>query len=110
MPESERAPGPTYRALGLIRRPTRFCSRMCADQPATRAQANIAGVSLAGICATSRTTAAQYSTFVGSSRSGWRRLSSARAASSSAFAVSTRGEPSSAAVPVRSVARGSSAR
>ena len=43
----ERGPGPTYAAVGRIRRPSRFCSRMCADQPATRAQVNI-GVKRSG--------------------------------------------------------------
>jgi hypothetical protein len=37
--------------------PVRFCSRMCADQPATREHANIAGASGGGISATSRTSA-----------------------------------------------------
>ena len=48
---------------------------MCADQPATRAQPNIAGVRSGGISAMSRTTAAQYSTFVSSWRSGDRSRS-----------------------------------
>ena len=38
---------PTYSAVGRISRPSRFCSRMCADQPATRAQVNI-GVKRSG--------------------------------------------------------------
>ena len=45
------------RALGRKRRPVFFCSRMWADQPATREQANIAGASGGGISATSSTTA-----------------------------------------------------
>ncbi len=56
-PFSERGAGPTYRAEGRKSRPVRFCSRMCADQPATREQANIAGASGGGISATSSTTA-----------------------------------------------------
>src|SRR5436853_5421346 len=32
-----------YTTLFRSSRPVRFCSRMCADQPATREQANIAG-------------------------------------------------------------------
>jgi hypothetical protein len=55
--ESDRGAGPTYRADGRKRRPVRFCSRMCADQPATREQANIAGAKGGGISATSRTIA-----------------------------------------------------
>ena len=43
-PFSDRGAGPTYLADGRKRRPVFFCSRMCADQPATREQANIAGV------------------------------------------------------------------
>ena len=43
----ERGPGPTYAAVGRMRWPSRFCSRMCADQPATRAHANI-GVNSSG--------------------------------------------------------------
>ena len=39
--ERARRPGPTYFAVGRISRPSRFCSRMCADQPATRAQVNM---------------------------------------------------------------------
>ena len=46
-----------YVADGRNRRPVRFCSRMCADQPATREQANIAGASGGGTSAMSRTTA-----------------------------------------------------
>ena len=69
---------------GRISRPVRFCSRMCADQPATRAQPNMAGVRSAGISATSSTTAAQYSTFVSSWRSGDFSRSTLSAASSSA--------------------------
>jgi hypothetical protein len=56
-PSSDRGAGPTYRADGRNRRPVRFCSRMWADQPATREQANIAGAIGGGISATSRTTA-----------------------------------------------------
>ena len=40
--ESGRSPGPTYFADGRISRASRFCSRMCADQPAVRAQVNSA--------------------------------------------------------------------
>jgi len=36
-----RGPGPTYAAVGRTRRLRGFCSRMCADQPATRAHVNI---------------------------------------------------------------------
>ena len=32
---------PTYTAVGRISAPSRFCSRMCADHPATRAQVNM---------------------------------------------------------------------
>ena len=49
-PLTESAPrglGPTYLAVGRISRPSRFCSRMCAAQPATRAQENI-GVNSSG--------------------------------------------------------------
>jgi hypothetical protein len=53
----ERCPGPTYCAEGLINRPVRFSSRMCAAQPATREQANMAGVRSGGTSARSRTTA-----------------------------------------------------
>ncbi len=35
------APGPTYFAVGRISRASRFCSRMCAAQPAVRAQVNM---------------------------------------------------------------------
>ena len=42
---SDRSAGPTYSADGRNSRPVRFCSRMCADQPATREHANIAGAS-----------------------------------------------------------------
>src|SRR5204863_1996845 len=61
---SERAPGPTYFALGRTSTPSRFCSSTCADQPAVREHANIAGASAGGTSATSRTTADQNSTFV----------------------------------------------
>src|ERR671936_108727 len=54
---NEREAGPMYRADGRKRRPVRFCSRMCADQPATREQPNIAGASGGGISATSSTIA-----------------------------------------------------
>ena len=43
--EAGRGPGPTYFADGRTRRFSFFCSRMCADQPAVREQANIAGAS-----------------------------------------------------------------
>jgi hypothetical protein len=56
-PFNDRGAGPTYRAEGRNRRPVRFCSRMCADQPATREQANIAGASGGGILAISSRTA-----------------------------------------------------
>ena len=59
-----RAPGPTYFALGRTRTPSFFCSRTCADQPAVREHANIAGASGGGISATSSTIADQNSTFV----------------------------------------------
>ena len=68
--EAGRGPGPTYFADGRTRRFSFFCSRMCADQPAVREQANIAGASCGGTSATSRTTADQNSTFVSSGRSG----------------------------------------
>ena len=55
--EAGRLPGPTYWAEGRKSRPVRFSSRMCADQPATREQANMAGVRSGGISARSRTTA-----------------------------------------------------
>ena len=66
---------------------------MCADQPATRAQVNIDVNRSAGTSAVSSTTADQNSTFVASTRSGLRALSSASAAFSSASATSKRGEP-----------------
>ncbi len=56
-PFNERGAGPTYRADGRKSLPFFFCSRMCADQPATREHANIAGASGGGISATSSTTA-----------------------------------------------------
>jgi hypothetical protein len=56
-PFNERGAGPTYRADGRNSFPVFFCSRMCADQPATREHANIAGASGGGISATSSTTA-----------------------------------------------------
>src|SRR5207344_3294997 len=54
---SDRSAGPTYSADGRKSLPVRFCSRMCADQPATREHANIAGASAGGISAMSSTTA-----------------------------------------------------
>ena len=66
-----------------MRRPVRICSRMCADQPATRAHAKNAGKSGGGMSAMSSTTADQNSTFVARTRSGWRAASSSRAACSS---------------------------
>ena len=105
-----RCGSPTYRAAGRTSLPVRFCSRMCADQPAVRAQLNI-GVNIrAGTPAKSSTTAAQNSTLVASTRSGRRACSSARAASSSATATSKRGAPSRRAVSRSTRARGSSAR
>ena len=74
---------------------SRFCSRMCADQPATRAQVNIEVKRCGGYAARSRITADQNSTFVASTRSGFRSWSSARAAFSRASATSKRGDPSS---------------
>ncbi len=56
-PLSERGAGPTYCADGRNSRPVLFCSKMCADQPATREHANIAGASAGGMLATSSTTA-----------------------------------------------------
>ena len=50
-------PGPMYWAEGRINRPVRFSSSMCAAQPATREQANMAGVRSGGTSARSRTTA-----------------------------------------------------
>src|SRR4029453_14007224 len=72
----ERGAGPTYLADGRMSRPVRICSRMCADQPATRAHAKSAGKSGGGMSAMSRTTADQNSTFVARTRSGWRAASS----------------------------------
>jgi hypothetical protein len=83
---------------------------MCADQPAVRAQVNMGVNMRAGTPAKSSTTAAQYSTFVASTRSGRRAWSSASAASSSALATSYRGAPSRSAVARSTLARGSSAR
>src|SRR5690606_19644166 len=68
--DSGREAGPTYLALGRTSRPVRFCSRMCAAQPAVRAQVNIEVNMWAGTSAKSSTTAAQYSTLVASTRSG----------------------------------------
>src|SRR5690625_4005916 len=59
-----RASGPTYWADGRTNRPVHFCSRTCADQPAVRAQVNMAGIIGVGTPAKSRITAAQNSTFV----------------------------------------------
>jgi hypothetical protein len=56
-PFNERGAGPTYRADGRKSFPVLFCSRMCADQPATREHANMAGASGGGISATSSRTA-----------------------------------------------------
>ena len=72
-----------------------FCSRMCALQPATRAQVNIDVNMCAGTSAKSSTTADQNSTLVASTRSGRRACSSSSAAFSSASAISKRGAPSS---------------
>ena len=83
-------PAPTYFAVGRMSRASRFCSRMCADQPATRAQVNIDVNRSAGTSAMSSTTADQNSTFVARTRSGLRALSSASAACSSASATSKR--------------------
>ena len=109
--ERERAPGPTYRADGRISRPSRFCSRMCADQPAVRESANIAGASGGGISATSSTTADQNSTFVASTRSGERSRS---AASADLLELARRRRSAASRAPWRcrfsSRARGSSAR
>lgn len=66
----------------------RFCSRMCADQPAVRAQVNIEVNMCAGTSAKSSMIAAQNSTFVASTRSGRRACSSSSAAFSSAAATS----------------------
>src|SRR3954447_19683739 len=109
-PARECAGGPTYRADGRISLPVRCCSRMCADQPATRAQPNMAGYIGGGMFATSRTTAAQNSTFVASGLSGCASRSASIAARSRFSATSTRGEPSSRAVRRNTRARGSSAR
>ena len=73
-------PGRRTSRVGRISRPSRFCSRMCADQPATRAQVNMLVKSSGGISAMSSTTADQNSTFVASTRSGLRACSSASAA------------------------------
>ena len=92
---------PTYLAVGRISLASRFCSRMCADQPATRAQVNIGVNRSGGTSARSRTTADQNSTLVASTRSGRRACSSASAAFSSASAAWKRGEPSSLAGPAQ---------
>ena len=83
---------------------------MWAHHPAVRPHVNNAGIICGGTAAWSSTTAAQNSTFVWSTRSGRRALSSASAASSSATATSYRGAPSRCAVARRTAARGSSAR
>jgi hypothetical protein len=106
---SDRAGGPTYFAAGRTSTPSRFCSRMCADQPAVREHANIAGASDGGISATSSTIADQNSTFVYEWSGCFFAIASC-AACSSASATSTRGEPSSLAVRFSRRERGSSAR
>src|SRR5215207_3531248 len=55
--DSSRGSGPTYFADGRISRFSRFCSRMCAAQPAVRAQVNMLVNSGAGTSAWSSTTA-----------------------------------------------------
>ncbi len=97
-------------AAGRTSLPSRFCSRMCAHQPAVRPHVNIAGIILAGTPAKSRMTAAQNSTLVSMARSGRRSRSSASAACSSAAATSKRGASSRLAVARSTRARGSSAR
>ena len=77
-----------YCADGRTSLLSRFCSRMCADQPAVRALVNIAGIMCGGTSAKSRITAAQNSTFVSIGWSGRRSRSSTSAASSSASATS----------------------
>src|SRR6478735_7443147 len=72
-------------ADGRISRPVIFCSRMCADQPAVRAQVNIDVNMCAGTSAKSSMIAAQNSTFVARTRSGRRAWSSSRAAVSRAL-------------------------
>src|ERR1700684_4530056 len=69
---TERGPAPTYFAVGRISFASRFCSRMCADQPATRAHVNIGVNRSGGTSARSSTTACQNSTLVGRRRSGER--------------------------------------
>jgi len=96
-------------ADGRTSLPSRFCSRMCADQPAVREHANIAGASCGGTSATSRTTADQYSTFVHEWLSLFFAIASCATCSSSS-ATATRGEPSSFATRLRTRERGSSAR
>ena len=54
---SDRSAGPMYRADGRNKRPVFFCSRMCADQPPTLEQANMAGARAGEIPAMSSTTA-----------------------------------------------------
>ncbi len=54
---------PRIRALGRMSTPSRFCSSTCADQPAVREHANIAGARSGGTWATSSTIADQNSTF-----------------------------------------------
>jgi hypothetical protein len=57
-------------ADGRMSLPVRFCSRMCALQPAVRAHANMAVNMCAGTSAKSSTTADQNSTLVANTRSG----------------------------------------
>src|SRR5205814_2488460 len=106
---SERAAGPIYFAEGRTSTPSRFCSRMCADQPAVREHANIAGARDGGTSATSRTTADQYSTFVHEWLGLLFAIASCASCSSSS-ATATRGEPSSFATRLSTRERGSSAR
>ena len=90
--------------------PVRFCSKICADHPAVLAAVNIEVNRFAGTWAKSKTIAAQNSTFVSSTRSGWRSLSSASAAFSKASATSYLGAFNYLAVLRNVRARGSSAR
>ena len=96
-PTSERGAGPTYsRRRAGSAAPSRFCSRMCADQPAMRAQANIAGAERRRDARRSRarppTRTRRSSPARG--RAGARAARRARRCSSSS-ATSKRGEPSS---------------
>src|SRR3954471_7245723 len=68
--DTGRGPGPTYFADGRTSLLSFFCSRMCADQPAVRAQVNIDVNMCAGTSAKSSTTADQNSTLVRNGRSG----------------------------------------